>query len=94
MAFVPKEPPVRGGGQLPQRAGFETLPAARGDGRTGLGPRVRQAMCQRPAPDGGRIQWQVQAAKHLRGGQSVRGRWLGGQQFAQEGSTPGGQSAA
>ena len=65
MAFVPGEPPVRGGVQLPQRADFEALPAARGGGWTGLGQRVRQAMCQRPAPDSGRIQGQVQAAEHF-----------------------------
>ncbi len=79
---------MRGGVQLPQRAGFETLPAARRGGRAGLGQRVRQAMCQRPAPDGSRIQGYVQAAERFRGGQAARRRWLGSQQFAQQRFNP------
>lgn len=82
LALVAGKPPVRGGVQLPQRSGFKALPAACGGRRAWLGERMRQVVLHRPAPDRGRIQGHTQAAEYFRGGQAVRGRRLGHQQFA------------
>ena len=72
------------GVQLPERPGFEALPAAGGSRRTGLGQWMAQLMTDGPAPDRGGVYDQVQAAEHFRSGQAVRGRRFGGEQFAQQ----------
>lgn len=90
MVFVAGEPAVGGGVELPERAGFEALPAAERGGRARGGDGMGELVGDGPAAHGGGIDLAAQAAVDFGGGAAIGRGGLGGEQFAQERLDAGG----
>lgn len=79
------QPGVGAGIILPERPQIAGLPAFNGFGNRFVTGVWGQSVLAGPAADAGAVGFEVESAMEFAGGRTVRRRWLGGEEFGQQG---------